>query len=102
MMFHLPVAAMRKKNEEMQLDSFLPCADSVKAFDACSRPVIEALLKKCDVPDNLINVINVLHANNAVQCVDDDGNEATMNQTGGVKQGDPMASLLFPFTIDAW
>jgi hypothetical protein len=75
--------------------------DLIKAFDTANHDLLFAILEKYGAPRALIEVIRHLHDNFQLKLVFDKKNQAIINYTVGVRQGDNMAGLLFLFLMQA-
>jgi hypothetical protein len=84
-------------HKEHQQDTYLLFIDLIKAFDTANHDLLFAILEKYGAPRALIDVIQHLHDNFQLKLVFDKKNQAIIDYTVGVKQGDNMAGLLFLF-----
>jgi hypothetical protein len=73
----------------------------IKAFDTANHDLLFAILEKYGTPRALIDVIRHLHDNFQLKLVFDKKNQAIIDYTVGVQQGDNMAGLLFLFLMQA-
>jgi hypothetical protein len=80
---------------------YLLFIDLIKAFDTANHDLIFAILDKYGTPRALIDIIRRLHDNFQLKLVFDKKNQAIINYTVGVQQGDNMAGLLFLFLMQA-
>jgi hypothetical protein len=115
MMPHTVIVPLSKKNDatcclhsalqlrkEHQQDTYLLFIDLIKAFDTANHDLLFAILKKYGAPRALIDVIQHLHDKNfQLKLVFDRKNQAIIDYTVGVQQGDNMAGLLFLFLLQA-
>ena len=81
-------------------DSFVLFVDLVKAFDSVNREMLWQVLLKMGIPSALINVIEKMYRGVEVTC-DVNGVNLSFPSKSGVKQGDPLAPILFLFAIQA-
>jgi hypothetical protein len=70
-------------------------------LDTANHDLLFTILEKYGVPGALIDVIRRLHDNFQLKLVFDKKNQAIINYTVGVQQGDNMAGLLFLFLMQA-
>jgi hypothetical protein len=87
--------------KEHQQDTYLLFIDLIKAFDTANHDLLFAILEKYGTPRALIDVIRCLHDNFQLKLVFDKKNQAIIDYTVGVQQGDNMAGLLFLFLMQA-
>jgi hypothetical protein len=86
---------------EHQQDTYLLFIDLIKAFDTANHDLLFAILEKYGTPRALIDIIRRLHDNFQLKLVFDMKNQAIIDYTVGVQQGDNMAGLLFLFLMQA-
>jgi len=87
--------------KEHQQDTYLLFIDLIKAFDTANHDLLFAILEKYGAPRALIDIIRCLHDNFQLKLVFDKKNQAIIDYTVGVRQGDNMAGLLFLFLMQA-
>jgi hypothetical protein len=88
-------------HKEHQQETYLLFLDLIKAFDTANHDLLFAILEKYGTPGALIDVIRHLHDNFQLKLVFDKKNQAIIDYTVGVQQGDNMAGLLFLFLMQA-
>ena len=90
-----------KTTEELQQENLIIlCYDIKKAFDSVQKYSIEATLNRFNFPIKTISLI-LSALDNATSCVKTHhGPTAPIKLLTSVKQGDPLAALLFIFLID--
>jgi hypothetical protein len=93
------LTAIRKRAEAGR-HTYALFVDLVKAFDTVSRECMLKILAKYGVPEKMVKIIEALHTNTTVK-FDYKGEERAFPSTVGVKQGDPLASILFLFVMQA-
>jgi hypothetical protein len=93
-------SALQQRKEHQQ-DAYLLFIDLIKAFDTANHDLLFAILEKYGAPRALIDVIRHLHDNFQLELVFDKKNQAIIDYTVGVRQGDNMAGLLFLFLMQA-
>ena len=74
--------------------------DAIKAFDLCDRKMPWPLLLRKGVPAALIHQIKELYRD-CKTSIKIGEEESVMDSTARVKQGDPIASLLFTFIVNS-
>ena len=89
-----------KKRREHNLESWVLFLDLVKAFDRVPRSLLWQVLQRFGVPDKMISILKLLHANFKVN-FEIDSVTHTMPCTIGVKQGDILGPVLFVIYIAA-
>ena len=89
-----------KKRREHGLETWVLFLDLVKAFDRVPRAALWKVLMKYGVPEKLIDLLIVLHANFVVKFTIGDITHK-IDCIVGVKQGDILGPLLFTFYIAA-
>jgi Reverse transcriptase (RNA-dependent DNA polymerase) len=81
-------------------ETFVLFVDLVKAFDSVNREMLWKVLAKMGVPPTLIKVIEKMYRDVRINC-DVNGTLFSFESKSGVKQGDPLAPVLFLFAIQA-
>ena len=89
-----------KKRREQSLESCVLILDLAKAFDHKQRIFFWKILPKFGVPNKLMSLLKVLHANFVVRFTIDDVTQS-LDCIISVKQGDILGVILFTFFIAA-
>jgi hypothetical protein len=87
-----------RKRMEMNITSYVLYVDLVKAFDTIERSGLMLILKKYGLPASLLDIIERMHKDTSVKFVYK-GKNGSFDSTSGVKQGDPLAPVLFLFVM---
>jgi len=93
------LTAIRKRAEGGR-QTYALFVDLIKAFDTVSRECMFLVLAKYGVPEKLITIIKALYTGTTVK-FEAKGEVRKFGSTVGVKQGDPLASTLFLFVMQA-
>jgi hypothetical protein len=87
-----------RKRMEMELTSYVLYVDLVKAFDTIERTGLFKILKKFGLPASLLTIIERMHSDTSVKFVYK-GKSGSYDSSSGVKQGCPLAPVLFLFVM---
>lgn len=87
-----------RKRMEMGLTSYVLYVDLVKAFDTIERSGMYKILKTFGLPARLLDIIERMHKDTLVKFVYK-GKSDSFESASGVKQGDPLAPVLFLFVM---
>jgi hypothetical protein len=90
-------SALRKRME-MNITSYVLYVDLVKAFDTIERKGLMLILAKYGLPTTLLDIIERMHKDTSVKFVYK-GKSGSFDSSSGVKQGDPLAPVLFLFVM---
>ena len=85
---------------EKNLTATLLFIDFSKAFDSIHRGKMAEILKAYGIPEKIINAIMIAYKDTKSIVRSDDGDTEFINITGGVLQGDTLASFLFITCLD--
>ena len=92
-----------QKRREHQQTSYALYIDLKKAFDSAPREGVYLALKRCGVPERLINLVRAFHTEVRVKVAtgDEEQPDIEVRSTVGVKQGDSLAPVLFLILFQA-
>ena len=90
---------LHEKSYEWQLDLWIATIDFKKAFDTVDHNQLWQALSHQNVPEPYINLLKSLYSNQ-VATVKTDRVSKNFNIERGVKQGDPLSSLLFNAALE--
>jgi hypothetical protein len=91
--------ALQNLSESGQ-DAYVLFVDIIKAFDTVNREMLWQILAKYGIPSNLISVIKKLYNDITVKFRVGKA-KGSFESTSGVKQGDPLAPVLFLYVMQA-
>ena len=74
--------------------------DFKKAFDSINRRVMMRILKAYDVPQKLLNAIDLLYQNTKARVITPEGETEYFKINAGVLQGDTLAPYFFAIVLD--
>jgi hypothetical protein len=95
-----PLKVALQNLTESGQEAYVVFVDIVKAFDSVNREMLWQILAKFGLPEKLITVVKKLYTNVLVKIRVGNAKDS-FDSTSGVKQGDPAASLLFLYPMQA-
>ena len=88
------VVQILEKSKEANKEIWIAAVDYTKAFDSVEHASIWQALREQGVPDNYVTLLKNLYKKHMGQVIADK-NSKEFDITRGVKQGDPLSTLLF-------
>ncbi|OWZ02757.1 reverse transcriptase, partial [Phytophthora megakarya] len=98
---HIFEAAQKTINEGgEQDDALVMLLDFMKAYDSLSRSFLLKTLRRHGYPAKLIEAVRLLHDGTTVSFMANGFTSRKVNVTSGIRQGCPLAPLLFILALD--
>ena len=95
-----PLKVALQNLSESGQEAYVLFVDIIKAFDTVNREMLWQILARYGVPDHLVSVIKKLYAEITVKLRVGKA-KGSFESTSGVKQGDPLAPILFLYVMQA-